>query len=47
MLKYFVKYESLSAARLKTFSFILGLNLCLLKFLLVLAKLALLSSGLN
>lgn len=41
MLKYFDKYESLSETHWKTFRQILGINLCLLKILLVLAKLAL------
>jgi len=45
MLKYSTEYESISAARTKTFKLILSLNLCLLKFLLVFAKLSLLFPG--
>jgi len=43
MLKYFTKYESISAARMKSFNLFLGWNLVLLKFLLVFVKLAVLN----
>jgi len=42
MLKYLEEYKSLSEAHFKTFMQILGINLCLLKMLLVFVKLALL-----
>jgi len=41
MLKYLKEYESVSAARMKSFNLVLGWNLVLLKFLLVFVKLAL------
>ena len=42
MLKYLKEYESVSEAKVKTLRLILGFNCCLLKMLLVFAKLALL-----
>jgi hypothetical protein len=47
MLKYIAMYESVSVIQNKTFIGLLGMNLVLLKMLLVFAKLALLSSGLK
>ena len=41
MLKYFEQYEGISGAQMKTFRQLLGINLCLLKILLVFAKLVL------
>jgi len=38
MLKYSKQYESLSEMQMKTFRLVLGLNLCLLKVLLVFAS---------
>jgi len=40
MLKYFTEYESVSSARMKYFNLVLGMNLVLLKFLVVFMKLA-------
>jgi hypothetical protein len=42
MHKYFKRYECGSDERAKTFKLILGMNLLLLKFLLIFAKLAIL-----
>jgi hypothetical protein len=47
MLKYLNEYESVSDRRAKTLRLILSANLVLLNFLLVIAKLVLLSSGLK